>query len=122
MIRKIMMVFLIGAISLLVVTSVLAVEIKTYNLKDYEQVSGKILKFNEAPMLRVKVAAGELPPVKKRLPEEPLVVKGKEIGQYGGIWHRVYEGPVDLAGFGYLLPEHLVRYSQDFKKNSSELS
>ena len=40
-------------------------------------------------MLRVKVAAGELPPVEKRLPEEPLVVKPYEkIGQYGGTWRR----------------------------------
>ena len=43
------------------------------------------LAYNEAPMLRVKVAAGELPPVAERLPEEPVVVEPlEEIGQYGG--------------------------------------
>jgi len=43
------------------------------------------LAYNEAPMLRVKVAAGELPPVEERLPEEPSVVEPlEEIGQYGG--------------------------------------
>ena len=39
----------------------------------------------EAPMLAALVAAGELPPVEERLPEDPFVreVYG-EIGQYGG--------------------------------------
>ncbi|MCD6368730.1 MAG: ABC transporter substrate-binding protein [Thermoproteales archaeon] len=52
------------------------------------------MSYNEAPMLKTMVAAGELPPVEKRLPEEPLVVKAGvdisakylkfEIGKYGG--------------------------------------
>ncbi|RLE08770.1 hypothetical protein DRJ00_05745 [Candidatus Aerophobetes bacterium] len=55
-------------------------------LQEYEKTTGrKIEKFGEAPTLRVKVAAGELPPVKERLPERPLVMKPiEEIGQYGG--------------------------------------
>ncbi|KKL20972.1 hypothetical protein LCGC14_2450170, partial [marine sediment metagenome] len=32
------------------------------------------LAYKEAPMLRVKVAAGELPPIEERLPDEPTVV------------------------------------------------
>ncbi len=32
-------------------------------------------QFKEAPMLAEQVKAGKLPPVEKRLPEEPLVVK-----------------------------------------------
>jgi len=57
--------------------------------QEYEKLTGKkIVKFQESPMLRVKVAAGELPSVEKRLPEEPLVMKPlKEIGQYGGTLH-----------------------------------
>jgi len=44
--------------------------------------------YNEAPMLRVKVAAGELPPVEKRLPIEPSVLEPlEEVGQYGGVIH-----------------------------------
>ena len=34
----------------------------------------KIKKFGESPMLKVKVTAGELPPVEKRIPEEPAVI------------------------------------------------
>jgi len=42
-------------------------------------------KYKEAPMLAERVAAGELPPVDERLPEEPLVVEVIDaIGQYGG--------------------------------------
>lgn len=45
--------------------------------------------YQEAPMLAEKVAAGMLPAVEMRLPEEPLVVKVKEsIGTYGGTWHQ----------------------------------
>jgi len=61
--------------------------LKTYStLAEYEKVTGKrIEKFHEAPILEEKVAAGELPPVEERLPEEPLVVDPlEEIGQYGG--------------------------------------
>jgi peptide/nickel transport system substrate-binding protein len=53
-------------------------------------------KFNEAPMLAQLVKAGKLPPVEKRLPEEPLVVKPvREIGKYGGTWRRGFTGPAD---------------------------
>ena len=55
-------------------------------LQDYEQDTGnKITQFGEAPMLAIQVAAGELPPVEERLPEEPLVFNVFEgIGTYGG--------------------------------------
>jgi len=43
------------------------------------------LAYNEAPMLKTMVAAGELPPVEERLPKNPMVVKVlNEIGTYGG--------------------------------------
>jgi peptide/nickel transport system substrate-binding protein len=42
-------------------------------------------KFGESPMLAEMVAAGDLPPVDERLPQEPLIVDVvEEIGQYGG--------------------------------------
>lgn len=74
MIRKLVVVLLAGMMCLVGITSALAV------------------KYNEAPMLRVKVAAGELPPVEERLPEEPLVLPVRDkIGTYGGT--------VDTASF-----------------------
>jgi len=84
--RKLMVILLILAICLLGVTSALAT------------------KYNEAPMLRTKVAAGELPPVQERLPIEPKVLtaernevpKGNldfEIGQYGGVLRSVQPAP-----------------------------
>lgn len=67
MIRKLVVILLSGAICLVGGASALA------------------MKYNESPMLRVKVAAGELPTVEKRLPEQPKVVTVlEEIGQYGG--------------------------------------
>jgi peptide/nickel transport system substrate-binding protein len=53
--------------------------------------------FHEAPMLAELVKAGKLPPVKDRLPAEPLVVKPlKEIGKYGGTWRRGFTGTGDV--------------------------
>ena len=44
-----------------------------------------ITKFHESPMLAREVAAGKLPPVERRLPADPIVVRPlKRIGRYGG--------------------------------------
>ena len=51
----------------------------------------------EAPQLTELVKAGKLPPVERRVPEEPLVLKPvKEIGRYGGTWRRGFTGPGDV--------------------------
>jgi len=57
---------------------------KTWSLSEYQQQTGKMLaQFNEAPSLAMKVAAKQLPPVKERLPDEPLVVQPIEkLGKY----------------------------------------
>ena len=59
--------------------------------------------FGEAPVLAQIVAAGELPPVEERLPENPLVVTTGtlvraedltvEVGQYGGTLRSVTANP-----------------------------
>ena len=51
--------------------------------------------FNEAPMLADLVKAGKLPSVDKRLPKQPVLLKAKEVGKYGGTWHRVQAGEID---------------------------
>ncbi|MBZ0295669.1 MAG: ABC transporter substrate-binding protein [Anaerolineae bacterium] len=57
-----------------------------HNLDEYVAATGtEITEFHEAPSLAEKVAAGELPPVEERLPENPIViVPWNEVGQYGG--------------------------------------
>lgn len=71
--KKLAVIFLSGAICLGMVVSSLAMD------------------YNEAPMLRTKVAAGELPPVEERLPESPKVVEvTEEVGQYGGTLRMVH--------------------------------
>jgi peptide/nickel transport system substrate-binding protein len=53
-------------------------------------------KFSEAPMLTELVKAGKLPPVERRVPQEPLVIKPvHSIGKYGGTWRRGFTGPGD---------------------------
>jgi len=85
MMRKVVVVLLSGILCLIGVTSALG------------------MKYNESPTLKTKVAAGLLPPVEERLPEEPMVVgpgvlvpKGNldfEIGQYGGTLRSVQPDP-----------------------------
>lgn len=90
--RKLVVMCLIGAILLVGGMPVLAGELlekygrMAYPLSEYEEITGKkIEKFNQAPMLRIMVAAGELPPLEERLPEDLVVVEPlEEIGQYGG--------------------------------------
>ncbi len=93
--RKLMVFLLAGVLWLVVVAPGLA-DFKVYStLEEYEDLTGKkIDKFNEAPVLRTKVAAGEIPPVEQRLPEEPLVVEPLEqIGQYGGTYTGASTSP-----------------------------
>jgi len=63
--------------------------------QEYEEATGKkIEKFDEAPMLRARVATGELEPLAQRLPEEPFVVVPLEIGQYGGTLNGIATAPM----------------------------
>lgn len=74
------------------------------------------LAFNEAPVLAEKVKTGLLPPVDKRLPTSPAVVKPVDRpGTYGGTWRRAYTGLSDLVGARRVLYDPLVRWSPDYK-------
>ncbi|MGI6209818.1 MAG: ABC transporter substrate-binding protein, partial [Anaerolineae bacterium] len=73
--------------------------------------AAKPSRYNEAPMLAERVAAGELPPVDERLPVEPLVQEvADEIGVYGGTWHRAAVNASDTALFSRLYPDALVYF------------
>jgi len=94
-IRKLTVVLLIGVICFLGITPVLA--------------------YNEAPMLKVKVAAGELAPVEQRLPEEPQIIEPvEEIGQYGGTM-RMFTTAADsiLGPHMVLMGDGLLRMAPD---------
>ena len=74
-------------------------------------------KFIEPPAFEAEVKAGKLPPVAKRLPENPLVVKlpaGTQPGQYGGSMGMLIGRSRDvrmLVVYGYA---RLVGYDQNF--------
>ena len=71
-------------------------------------------KYNEAPMLAEMVAAGELPPVDERLPDEPLVEEVvDEIGTYGGTLRRGFLGPGDHNNYTRVVYDALVRHAPD---------
>ena len=73
-------------------------------------------QYNEAPMLQEMVAAGDLPPVGERLPEDPLVVEPVDsVGQYGGTWRRAFKGIKDFHAFGRLNYEPMLRWPRDPK-------
>jgi len=116
MVKKLIKVLLVsGIVCLLGVIPAVARQYKYVDLDTCEIGSVEIERFNEAPELRTKVAAGELPPVEKRLPEEPLVVKPiEEIGQYGGIWYDAWMGAKDRGSSWYSMRETLITWNNDF--------
>ncbi|MEZ6191825.1 MAG: ABC transporter substrate-binding protein [Phycisphaerales bacterium] len=73
----------------------------------------KVTPTGESPILRAMVDAGELPPLKDRLPEEPVVLEGVDgIGRYGGTWLRLATALSDLDVIAYRLSgSFLARWS-----------
>ena len=70
--------------------------------------------YRESPMLAMRVAAGELPPIGERLPRDPMVVHPYErIGAYGGQM-RVVTGKVNaLNETQFMLYTPLLRFASD---------
>jgi peptide/nickel transport system substrate-binding protein len=73
-------------------------------------------RYNEAPMLAEKVAAGELPPVEERLPENPFVITGLDgIGNYGGGWRLNKRGQADGTARSQVVDRALLEINQDLE-------
>jgi peptide/nickel transport system substrate-binding protein len=67
----------------------------------------------EPPMLRLDVNTGKLPPLEKRLPQQPLVVQADTPGRHGGVLHSLIGRSRDtrlLVVYGYA---RLVGYDRD---------
>lgn len=76
--------------------------------------------YDQAPMLDAQVAAGTLPPVDERLPENPRVISTFDsIGTYGGTWNRAFKGPSDRWGPTKLMEERVLRAVMDADQNVS---
>ncbi len=77
-------------------------------------------KYQEAPSLAAKVAAGELPPVEERLPLNPHVVEPvEEIGQYSGDIHRANTTIGDVWDWSTQVKESLAR--MDYRDGTLKL-
>ena len=80
------------------------------------------MKYKEAPELAALVKAGKLPPVEKRLPDNPMVVAADEIGTYGGVWRRGFLGPSDFNGVNRVIYDVLVRFAPDGASTEMKLA
>ena len=80
------------------------------------------LAYEEAPMLKEKVEAGELPPVDERLPEDPLVIEPVDkVGKYGGTWTR-FSTDEEWAHFRMSLDgDKFIRWTKDALGNAPNL-
>ena len=72
-----------------------------------------VSKYKESPLLAEQVKAGKLPSVDQRLPKNPLVIPGDEVGTYGGVWRRGFTGPSDFNGVNRVIYDALVVFSPD---------
>ncbi len=71
-------------------------------------------EYGEAPMLKKRVEAGELPPVQERLPANPPVVEVIEsIGRYGGEIRTITPVATWLVEEVYMMREPLLRFASD---------
>ncbi len=71
-------------------------------------------KYQGAPMFADAVAAGSLPPVDERVPDEPLVQEVTDsIGRYGGTLRRGFLGPSDHNNYTRVVYDALVRFAPD---------
>jgi peptide/nickel transport system substrate-binding protein len=69
----------------------------------------------EPPALAVRVKAGELPPVERRVPERPLVIQTEPEAAYGGELRTLVATPKDtklLSVYGYA---RLVRFDPQYQ-------
>ena len=65
--------------------------------------------FSESPICAAQAAAGEIPALEDRLPENPLVIQPAEtIGEYGGTWYRGFTGPADGQNMERPMKDHLL--------------
>jgi peptide/nickel transport system substrate-binding protein len=74
------------------------------------------MDYKEAPSLGAMVTNHALPPVKDRVPENPLVIKPVErVGKYGGDWNNALVGGGALSNLiRYQAYEPMVRYTPDW--------
>jgi peptide/nickel transport system substrate-binding protein len=68
----------------------------------------------EPPMLRLDVSTGKLPPLDKRLPHPPLVVRMAQPGQHGGTLHSLVGRSRDTRLFVVYGYARLVGYDREF--------
>lgn len=80
-------------------------------------------RFKEAPMLKLRVQQGQLPPVSERLPVKPLIVVPiNEIGTYGGTLRRALTGDIaQVPGPSKALSDNLMGYERP-RPNSIQLN
>lgn len=65
--------------------------------------------FSESPLCAAQAAAGTIPALADRLPDNPLVISPAEsIGEYGGTWYRAFTGPADGQNMERPMKDHIL--------------
>ena len=65
--------------------------------------------FQESPLCAAQAAAGTIPALADRLPDNPLVISPAEsIGEYGGTWYRAFTGPADGQNMERPMKDHIL--------------
>jgi peptide/nickel transport system substrate-binding protein len=91
-------------------------QLKQTNMHTFVYDGPRPTTFQEAPELAELVKAGKLPKLLDRLPvlaDIKYVNPVESIGQYGGIWRRVFKGPVDDQNLERPMADHLIYFDAD---------
>ncbi len=91
---------------------------------DFEkQTARKFPRYGESPTLAKKVKAGLLPPVERRLPEEPLVVHPVERpGLYGGVLKNIGRSSTPMHYFNGFSSARILALDRDYKTIAPHLA
>ncbi|MHA1399478.1 MAG: ABC transporter substrate-binding protein [Candidatus Heimdallarchaeaceae archaeon] len=114
---------LVATISGIIITTIVLASVLTWYFVYYESTPNgppgpTEPVYQEAPELADLVEAGELPPVKERLPKNPIIIQPVDhLGDYGGTWRKVLRGQWDHSHFLKVISyEYLVRWDPEWTK------
>ncbi|MGW5362984.1 ABC transporter substrate-binding protein [Actinopolymorpha pittospori] len=110
--------FVLGGVTVTGLVAATSCDLLSTNPRGEEGGGGPVdAKLREAPMLSARIKAGDLPPLQKRLPTNPLVLEPVDgVASYGGTWRCLLLGQNGTDLYRQLAYDTLVRWDVAWRK------